>query len=281
MGPSRPPARYHTASCGPAKPEAGPAARTMEQHRVAYVLADRGRTTVALAAVFSLYWLVVLRIDTFTDAGSQAALGATTWALLLLSLALSPPRERIQVVTMVVVATGFECFSSLLVGFYRYRLENLPLYVPPGHGLFFLSAVRGAGLPWIERHRRVVIGVVVGCSVVLALRGNLTLATPDLFGLGAWLVFLAFLKWGTQSLFYSVSFALTMVLEFYGTGLGLWAWAPVAPLVGLPAGNPPAGIGAGYCVMDAVARRLAPRVETALSAVSGCLAGGVARQTLP
>ena len=51
----------------------------------------------------------------------------------------------------VLVATAFECLCSLILGVYRYRLENLPLYVPPGHGLFFLVAVRVADLPLLRR----------------------------------------------------------------------------------------------------------------------------------
>jgi hypothetical protein len=49
------------------------------------------------------------------------------------------------------------------------------------------------------------------------------------------------------------------VLEFYGTAVGTWHWAAVFPHTGLPAGNPPSAIGAGYCVLDALAIRLADR----------------------
>jgi hypothetical protein len=58
-----------------------------------------------------------------------------------------------------------------------------------------------------------------------------------------------------------------MILEFYGTSLGNWAWAPVSPILGLPTGNPPAAIGVGYCIMDGLARLLAPRVEHAAQKV--------------
>lgn len=227
-------------------------------------MSERTRTTLVLAGVFTAYWFVTLGLDSRTDLGQQMALGLTTWLFLGAALRLSPPRERVKVLTMVGVATCFEGFSSLLVGFYRYRLENLPLYVPPGHGLFFLVASRLAEIPWLERHRRLAVGAVLAGSTLLVGRGLTLLPVADLFGLGAWIVFVSFLSSGRHSLFYAVSFSMTMALEFYGTGLGLWRWSPVAPLVGLPAGNPPSGIGAGYCVMDAVARRVAPYVEGAL-----------------
>ena len=50
-------------------------------------------------------------------------------------------------------------------------------------------------------------------------------------------------------------------LELYGTGLGIWRWSPVLPVLMLPAGNPPTGIGAGYAAMDALTRRIVGRLQ--------------------
>ncbi len=224
--------------------------------------------TLFLAAASLAYWIVVLRLDSETSLGQQVALGLMTWVFLGLALRFSPPAERIQVLTMVGVASGFEVFSSLLVGFYRYRLENVPLYVPPGHGLFFLMALRTSELPWIVKRPRLVVGGVAAGSVALTVRGAVALPTPDLFGFAAWLVFLWFLLAGRYRRFYAVSFVMTMALEFYGTSLGLWRWASVAPIVALPAANPPCGIGAGYCVMDGIARRLSPRAGRVYASVA-------------
>jgi hypothetical protein len=95
----------------------------------------------------------------------------------------------------------------------------------------------------------------------LVARGLLFSPTPDVFGLGTWIILAGFLRFSRYPLLYALSFAMTMVLEFYGTTLGNWAWAATVPLVGLPAGNPPAAIGAGYCIMDALARLLSPRLK--------------------
>jgi hypothetical protein len=54
---------------------------------------------------------------------------------------------------------------------------------------------------------------------------------------------------------------MTTALELYGTGLGIWRWAPVLPGLMLPAGNPPTGIGAGYAAMDALTRRIVGRIR--------------------
>jgi hypothetical protein len=227
-------------------------------------MGSRTRTSIVLAVAFTTYCLVFLRLDVATNAQQQFALGLTAWAFLAVALRDSPPRERLQVLTMVGVATICECIGSILWGAYRYRLGNLPIYVPAGHGLFYLTALRVAELPLLRRHERTVIAAVfIGAVALLA--GNLfTLPLPDLLGLVTFAVFVRFIVRGRYPLLYAVSFAMTMALEFYGTALGIWTWVPILPLLGLPAANPPAGIGAGYCAMDGLARRLAPRVERVL-----------------
>ena len=79
-----------------------------------------------------------------------------------------------------------------------------------------------------------------------------------------WLMLIFFLRRGRDPLLFAVTFGLTMVLEFYGTAVGTWHWAAVFPNTGLPAGNPPSAIGAGYCVLDALAVRLAGRIALTL-----------------
>jgi len=90
---------------------------------------------------------------------------------------------------------------------------------------------------------------------------NLTLPLPDLLGFVTWAIFLRFILRGTAPLLYAVSFAMTSVLELYGTALGIWTWSPVLPLFMLPAANPPSGVGAGYAAMDALTRRIVRRLR--------------------
>ncbi len=227
---------------------------------------DRAHATLLLAAFATGYWLVVLFLDRGATPGQQLVLGATTWAFLIVALRLSPPAERTQVLSMIFVASCCEVIGSLIWGAYQYRLENIPLYVPPGHGLFFLMAIRISELPLIERRGQLLRGMVLLGSLVLLVRGMVLLPSRDMLGLATWLVLLIFLCAGRRPTFYAVSYTLTMALEFYGTSQGNWAWAPILPYVGIGVANPPFGIGGAYCTMDAVARRLAPRAERALHA---------------
>ena len=224
-------------------------------------MTSRTRTTLILAVGFTAYWLVMLPLEHGTDLAQQSALAITTWAFLAGALWLSPRDERIQVVTMVAVATFFEVIGSLVWGLYTYRLDNLPLFVPPGHGLFYLCALRVAQLPLVERFATPVARTVLGAATLLMLVGLILRPTPDALGLLSWLILVPFLVGGRFPVLFAVSFSMTMALEFYGTALGTWAWTPIVPLLGIPAASPPSCIGAGYCCMDRIARHLAPMVH--------------------
>jgi hypothetical protein len=204
---------------------------------------------------------IALPLDRATSSLEQAVLGLTAWIFLGVALRLQPPAVRVQIAALVVVATLLEIIGSIVWGAYRYRLENLPLYVPAGHGLFYLAALRIASLPLLERHaRRIVIAITAGATVWM-LYGLARPPLPDLLGFVTWAVFIRFIVRGRYPLLYAVSFAMTTALELYGTGLGIWRWAPVLPGLMLPAGNPPTGIGAGYAAMDALTRRIVGRLR--------------------
>jgi len=213
------------------------------------------RGTLVLFAAFVAAFLVALRVDSTATAEVHLAVGIGTWAFLLVALALQPPPVRLQVAILVAIATTLEIVGSLIWGAYRYRLGDLPLFVPAGHGIFYLVALRTAALPWLERHRRAIVTAVTLGATAYMVWGLLRPPLPDLLGLVTWAIFLRFVLRGRAPLLYAVSFVLTMALELYGTSLVVWTWAPLLPGLWLPAGNPPTGVGAGYCAMDALTRR--------------------------
>ena len=226
------------------------------------------RGSIAYALAFALFVAIALPLDRTTSALEQSALGLTAWAFLFVALRLQPPSVRVQVAVLVVLATLLEIVGSIAWGAYRYRLDNLPLYVPAGHGLFYLAALRVASLPILARNaRRIVVAVTAGATIWM-LYGLARPTLPDLLGFVTWAVFLRFIVRGRYPLLYAVSFAMTTALELYGTGLGIWRWAPVLPALMLPAGNPPTGIGAGYAAMDALTRRIVARLRARRDAVT-------------
>ena len=224
------------------------------------MLSTRG--TVALLAAFTLFVALALPLDRETDLLQQSVLGLSAWVFLAIALRLQPRETRVQVLVLVAVATVLEVIGSIVWGAYRYRLGNLPLYVPAAHGLFYLSALRASSLPIVQRHGRAIVVAVTALATLYMLR-NLTLTLPDMLGFVTWAIFLRFVLRGTAPVLYAVSFVMTSALELYGTGLGIWTWQPVLPVLLLPAANPPSGIGAGYAAMDALTRRIVKKLRDA------------------
>lgn len=216
-------------------------------------------------AIFAAYCLIALRLDADGGLPLQMGIGACTWAFVLVAARGATGLERLQLFTMIAVATAFECLGSVIWGLYRYRLDNLPMYVPPGHGLFYLAALRAARLPALRAHSRAAVATVLAASGLAALYGAAFSPTPDYLGLLCWFLFAWFVLRTSDPLFFAVSFAFTMALEYYGTVLGTWRWGESVPYVGLSAGNPPSAVGAGYCIIDAATRFCLPHVARAIT----------------
>jgi hypothetical protein len=209
----------------------------------------------------ALYWPILLYADSKAQTlNQQHALGALTFALLFLATRFSPPSERRQVWLMMGIATCVELFCSVVWGLYRYRWGNVPLFVPPGHGLLYLFALRAARTPLMVNHGKVVGRVALACATVWAVGGltvgPLFMGRVDALGALLWPIFV----WLTRkpaAVLYVASFFITAELEVIGTGFGIWTWAAAAPVIHLPAGNPPSVIAGGYCLLDAVTSKVA------------------------
>ena len=224
------------------------------------------RGSLGLLFSFVAFVAIALPLDRSSTAAQQFTLSLFAWTFLAIALVLQPPTIRVQVIGLVLLATLLECVGSLIWGAYTYRLDNLPLYVPAGHGLFYLSALRAASLPLFRRHARTIVIAVAAGSTAWMLYGLVARPLPDLLGFVTWAIFIRFIVRGRYPLLYAVSFVMTTALELYGTGLGIWTWSPVLPVLMLPAGNPPTGIGAGYAAMDALTRRIIARIDRARAA---------------
>lgn len=185
----------------------------------------------------------------------QQTLGVITFVVLYLAALQAPKEQRIQVWACVGVATCFEIFGSLIWGVYRYRMHNIPLFVPPGHGLVYLFGLLGMRLPVVLQHGRRFGHVILGTAGLWAVAGLtvLPLITQrfDLQGALCLPVFAYFVLRSPRWALFAWIFIATAALEIVGTSLGNWYWVPVAPWTHIPSGNPPSVIVGGYCVIDA------------------------------
>lgn len=210
---------------------------------------------------------VLLAVDTQVGATVQLLLGAASWVALALALRGVAPLLRAQALVVVVVATCAEVIGSIVWGVYTYRLENLPSFVPPCHGLVYLAGVALAG--WASD--KVLQGWLVRFALVAVLTwgvaGVTVLPRSDVGGaVGAALLALYLVR-GRAPAIYAGVFLVVAWLELYGTAIGTWEWAATIPGTGVSQGNPPSGVASGYVWFDIAALALAPSVMRAAARI--------------
>jgi hypothetical protein len=199
---------------------------------------------------------VLLAVDTQVDARAQLLLGLAAWVGLALALRGLPPLLRAQALIVVVVATCAEVVGSIIWGVYTYRLENLPSFVPPCHGLVYLA---GASLAvWAASRKDLLVRVALVAVLAWGIAGVTVLPRSDVGGaIGAALLAVYLIR-GRAPEIYAGVFLVVAWLELYGTAIGTWEWAVTIPGTGVPQGNPPSGVASGYVWFDIVALALAP-----------------------
>jgi hypothetical protein len=218
------------------------------------------------------YLVALLAVDTQLGYHGQLVLGGITWIVLLAALLPLPPLARAQALGVVLFATAGEVTGSLVWGVYRYRLHNLPLFIPPAHGLVYLS---GLALASLVPGRRLVAAAAVG-SVAWGIAGLTVLPRLDVAGaIGVPLLCLFLWRSRSRSIYAGV-FLVVGALELYGTSIGTWRWAVHVPGSGIPDGNPPSGVASGYIWFDVMALLIAPWLVAAARGVHARLAPATA-----
>ena len=104
------------------------------------------RAAAITLATVSVWTIGGLWLDSVVGARGQLALGLLTAVVLAALLVLQTPAVRVLALGVVVIATLGEVVGSLIWGLYGYRLDNLPAFVPPGHGLVYLAGLSLATL---------------------------------------------------------------------------------------------------------------------------------------
>jgi hypothetical protein len=211
------------------------------------------------AAAGPAYLAALLAVDTQVALRGQLVLGALTWLVLLAALRPLAPLARAQALAVVAFATLGEVTGSLLWGVYTYRLHNLPTFIPPAHGLVYLS---GIALASLVRTRLLVALAVVGAAG-WGLAGVTVLPRLDVAGAVGVPLLCLFLWRSRFRALYAGVFLVVAALELYGTSIGTWRWATALPGLGIPDGNPPSGVASGYVWFDVMALLVAPALVAA------------------
>lgn len=155
---------------------------------------------------------------------------------------------------LVAIATGYEVWGSIIWGVYRYRFHNLPLFVPPGHGMVYLFGLTAARTPLFVTHGRAIARLALAAAAIWAFAGLTVLpmvtGRVDVIGASLLPIFAWFMLRSPRAPVFAAIFLATTGLELFGTNFGNWMWLPHAPVIGLACGNPPSVIAGGYCVID-------------------------------
>ena len=206
-------------------------------------------------AAFTFFCVAVCMIfEVSGSVGRQYALGAIALACLIGFLLGENKEVRIQVLIAVAFTTIGEYVASVYMGGYTYRFENVPAYVPLGHGMVYLTSIALARSGLFLRYARsIATSVVVVCGAwsIWGISGYAE--QGDAGGAVLFCAFLVCLFRGRSPLVYLAAFFITTWLELIGTAAGAWRWADVDPVFGLSQGNPPSGVAVWYCLVDAVA----------------------------
>ncbi|MGH8892914.1 MAG: hypothetical protein ACRDWY_06355 [Actinomycetes bacterium] len=250
---------------------AGSIAAPVSGDRSAASVASAGRAPgrvipawVDLPVAVAITWVpLVLVLDRGAGVGWQRLLGAGTWLLLLALLRRETPLVRAQVAVVVVFATAVEYTFSPVLEVYVYRLENVPAFVPPGHGLVYLAALAIGRSAWVGRRLAACAAATVVVGGAYAGWGLFVSSRPDALGAFWFVCLVGFLAWGRSRGLYVGAFVVVTYLEVLGTWLGTWAWQTQDPTGLVTIGNPPSGAAGGYGWFDLAAVLAAPAVLAA------------------
>src|SRR5581483_7115779 len=177
------------------------------------------------------------------------------WFILLAALRPLPWIARTQTLGVVAFATVGEVTGSLLWGVYRYRLHNLPLFIPPAHGLVYLCGLSLSVA--LARHARTLVWTAAAVAAAWGVAGLTVLPQRDVAGAIGVPLLLVFLWRSRWRAVYAGVFLVVAALELYGTAIGTWRCAYELPGLGIPHGNPPSGVASGYVWFDVMAMLVA------------------------
>jgi hypothetical protein len=203
-------------------------------------------------------------LDTQLSLGEaqQWLLAIPVWWVVLSVLGELPRAQRVTLLCFLPLIALGELALSHGLGWYVYRLENLPPWIVPAHGIVFLTALRVVDLP--APSTRVLAWGAAGAQALYGV-ANLLLRGDEVGALLSLVYVIGMIVLPAEGKrFYAVLGIVVAYLEVIGSALGVWVWAPV--LFGLAEANPPSGAVGGYAMIDGAAWVLATLVIARVTA---------------
>lgn len=132
-----------------------------------------------------------------------------------------------------------ECFFSIYLGMYTYRLENVPWYVPLGHAALYGRVFIFSKDTLVKKYHKAIEQLFTIIIIV--------------FGFVMTIVVFVILYFRPKDrLYFYTMYIIVALLEIGGTAFGAWKWPSIAfdTFSFLPSNNPPSGISLFYFLLD-------------------------------
>lgn len=153
-----------------------------------------------------------------------------------------------QILTTIAIATTGEIVLSIGWGLYDYQHTLIPLYVPPGHAVFYSLAVVTARERSLQKYAPAITRTVLLFGTLYAAASFLFF--NDSWGMLWWGIAFVLIMRSENPLLLSSCAVYTIFLEWVGTAIGNWYWLPEVPYLSIRSANPPAGVTVLYIVLD-------------------------------
>ncbi len=135
--------------------------------------------------------------------------GVWCWIILFALLYGEDKDVRLQVTVAIIFATIGEYIASPFLGAYIYRLENVPGYASPGHGMAYLTAVALGRSTFFRDHRLLVTGITLSIGTLWSFWGGILAERNDTAGALLFCIFFVFILRGRAPLLYIGAFYVT------------------------------------------------------------------------
>lgn len=185
-------------------------------------------------------------------AQGQIAADILITLLFVLVFIKSTKKTREFLIYAILIAIGGECFFSLLLEMYTYRLHNVPIYVFFGHALLYVSVwyfVKANAVKVFRDKLEIIFTIIIIAYATIFL-----IFKSDVFGfILTAMTLLILIKKPRERLFYLTMYLCVVFLEIIGTWYECWYWPLYALNLDdtfLKSANPPSGISFFYFGLD-------------------------------
>lgn len=160
-------------------------------------------------------------------------------------------RSRELMIYALIIGIVGENILSIGLEMYTYRMHSVPIYVPPGHAIIYISTVYFSRNVAVKKFRFALerlftVAIFVYASAFLAFYN-------DVFGFVLTMATILILKnKPRERLMYLTMYLVVAVLEIIGTTYKCWYWPDTAfgLIPFLKSANPPSGISFFYFSLD-------------------------------